>query len=1336
METNLIYCSRLRLFVCIFVCLLSSPAGRSQQTPAPKRYIPPEIQASDQEIRQLLTTAELKSEAGEYESAFTDTKAALELAEKKGLLGDRAIAEESVASGYFALGKLDESISLYQASLQHATDSSNVVLQADVLVALSTLPQLQGNLPGALELLGKAQERANQSKNPYIRARVLGQLGRLQIASGQVEQGRESVEEALNIDRVNGYTFEPLHLVYVVYAILSEPKPNFASAVQQLASASELAIKKNNYMALVLAQNALGAIYVHTGELEKGIATLEAIRNGNILEDGREVELAETFRATTDLPFMKTTLLEALAQGYDAAHESDKALQTWNDLYSLSVGADFKLAEAEAASKIAEIYKRKNDFSNALSFSSKAIETWRTVGNDEQLSQALIAKSQMLIQSGKGLEVIPFEQEILKLAEKAHNRQRQLSTNIILAGIYQPAGRFQEARKVLEDAQTLIRPGPTDSEIDNNLVRETYAQLADVYRALQQPTPEMFAIMRAIQVARTSKDQENESRLTAYLSQRIGELNPQDRVQKAIVEGRLVDVLTYSELIFVYQGSPKDWLTDENWNRISNVPYQLIKEQGGTEALVGILSQIGSLPTFSKIPILEALSAYFIFTDPKPNLTEKYALEADSILSDGHAPDVWRVRSVCTLAVAYAREMRLDLAGNKSIECLALADKAGDVSSKSFANAANVFVQFADNNPVAAESSLEYVLANSPQDPEIHLELSIALVSKGLYEQGVAEFNKATKLIEDKKDVNAEAAAFARMASVLGSSSPQYKKQQLEYLKSSEDHYKKANNTSGTAAVAIEIGTYYQNAGDNKAALTYFQQAEALGQGAHDSQISARAASLAGTAYNSLADYRNAVASHRRASAIYHQIGDGNLEALSLLFAGEDLQSQKNFDSALKICLEAESIALRSSTPITRYWIQRTLEQLYYQEGEFDKALTAAQKAEQFATEAGDQRQSANGYIVLAELGEILGQWEDAATSANRALEIFNSLKDTQGTVSSYAELASIYGDRASSFRDFDKAMAYYSEATKLGANLQFDLVEIYSQTGRISEAINAAKAAIQDCIKNKNTECQAGGLVGLAEVERKNGDLAAAASSLKEARRLSAGIKDVYFQGSLLYREAGQLRAEGHLEQALKSYQELISLIERVKGQGDVKSQRALSETYGYIYDELSSTLYAMSAGRPDPNRTRLASLALEYTERNKAREFANSWGRTFITELRRALPSDLQERERSLLAKRDQFRAIAEGEETNPNLGSVDKEMASFVDGLRRTHPQYAGVAYPQPVTLDSIPLRKDETLVECKVTDDSTLVWVARNVTGDRVELVDFYLEAIAQPSVRRS
>ena len=251
---------------------------------------------------------------------------------------------------------------------------------------------------------------------------------------------------------------------------------------------------------------------------------------------------------------------------------------------------------------------------------------------------------------------------------------------------------------------------------------------------------------------------------------------------------------------------------------------------------------------------------------------------------------------------------------------MALAEKAGDVSSKNFANLANVLAQLAANNPAAAESSLEYVVANSPQDPEIHLDLAIALVSKDQYEKGVAEFNQAIKLIEGKKDVNAEAFAFARMALALGSTgSSQNEKQQLEYLKTAEEHYKQANNASGEANADIFIGEYYVKAGDHKAALIYFQQAQALGQQAHDPQASAQAALNLGTVYNALHDYQKARESHGRAAATYHDLGNKSQEAMMLVLLAQDLQAQGSLDDALKNCRRAEELAIQSSSDLAKF---------------------------------------------------------------------------------------------------------------------------------------------------------------------------------------------------------------------------------------------------------------------------------------------------------------------------------------------------------------------------------------------------------------------------------
>src|SRR5205807_4229255 len=65
-------------------------------------------------------------------------------------------------------------------------------------------------------------------------------------------------------------------------------------------------------------------------------------------------------------------------------------------------------------------------------------------------------------------------------------RRSQFTTNLVLAEIYQPAGKLQEARKALENAQALINPGPPDSEIDGKLIIEMYGRLADVYKRSEE----------------------------------------------------------------------------------------------------------------------------------------------------------------------------------------------------------------------------------------------------------------------------------------------------------------------------------------------------------------------------------------------------------------------------------------------------------------------------------------------------------------------------------------------------------------------------------------------------------------------------------------------------------------------------------------------------------------------------------------------------------------------------------------------------------------------------------------------------------------------------------
>jgi hypothetical protein len=78
---------------------------------------------------------------------------------------------------------------------------------------------------------------------------------------------------------------------------------------------------------------------------------------------------------------------------------------------------------------------------------------------------------------------------------------------------------------------------------------------------------------------------------------------------------------------------------------------------------------------------------------------------------------------------------------------------------------------------------------------------------------------------------------------------------------------------------------------------------------------------------------------------------------------------------------------------------------------------------------------------------------------------------------------------------------------------------------------------------------------------------------------------------GRLLYGEANLKRSQGAYNEAAALYENLISLVEQVKGQVDPNAQRSLSETYGFIYDELIEAIYTRNVGAAERDLERTAA-------------------------------------------------------------------------------------------------------------------------------------------------
>jgi tetratricopeptide (TPR) repeat protein len=353
---------------------------------------------------------------------------------------------------------------------------------------------------------------------------------------------------------------------------------------------------------------------------------------------------------------------------------------------------------------------------------------------------------------------------------------------------------------------------------------------------------------------------------------------------------------------------------------------------------------------------------------------------------------------------------------------------------------------------------------------------------------------------------------------------------------------------------------------------------------------------------------------------------------------------------------------------------------------------------------------------------------------------VLQQSKDTDDEVVAYTELISIYGARESELKDVNKAFEFYEKAYKVvatnypdrAASLNLEIAEVFWDQGRFKDAIVKANEALEYYKRSKNELGEASALISLAEAQRSAGDLQTAANSLQLAEPLVLRANNFYTTGRLYYGQAGLLRKQGRFKEAIDKYQEVIGLLEKFKSSSNLTNRRSVAETYSFIYDELIDTYYLLGTVE---TRYALSSAqkAFEYTELNKSRVFANSWGLAFIDGLRTQVPAQLQERERMLLARQaaldSELEESSRGAGSRPvmevekSLGAVKTEQLEVVDQLRLVSPAYAEARYPRPSTLERMPIHSGELLVEFKMLHDSVLVWMIGGSERD-AHLVAFY------------
>jgi CHAT domain-containing protein len=1257
-------------------------------------------------------------------------------------------------------GELDDAKQQWRNALSDGGTSQNLALQADVLVAMSGFSQVAGNLPEALDLANRASDLARKGKSLYLQARALGELGHLQLAAGKNAEARASIEEALRIDRFNKYDWEAGHLLYLAWVTAAESDSNLDKAIQIALSARTLAITKENYLIFMQASTFLGQAYVHEGQVITGIQMLERAQDGRS-DDGKELfKRPASYQAAVALPFGRVIFLEALAMAYQAGQRSDEGLKTWQQLYDTGKAAGFTLATAEAAHAIAGLYGTKKEYDKAIYYYSLAAQAWALGGNEQRRIEALASEGSLLVQNGQKDRALQVDEVLLPLAKAANNSGLQFIVDVSIAEILDGTEKLDRVDSALRDAESLVTPDVKVAGVQPGLIVEFYIRLAQSSERRKDRRQELVALEKALTPAVVlanapgdTKNAKPAAWLVGQLEAKIADYRIRDAGETAYGSGNFGDALVFLELLQYFEEFDAAWKgqleqytknlsSDPTLTRLVQLPNKIISEDDGAAILAKNIEDMGPIAYRVELASLGLLTSYYMLHQ-RPDMIVKFARQAlpSLKLGENDTPSSWDVAMSCELAYALMLEKDLAAAVEALMPCMASAKKLGNVELLQQAHQTNVWVLEAAGKRAQAQESIQFLLKQKPDDPLEYVQLALLKTQQGDRLAAADAWRKAIQLYGVHNNLSGAANAHIALADLLTSGDGADPDERRTHLEAADALYRQLGSSEGRVKAEASLGIYFAAQKDVTKAHQYLESALKTAREVKRQDLEASVLSQIGQAYESSGDSDTAKEYYAQSATIYHQLKNPADESIQLMNLARGLYVVHQPEEALKKLLRAEALADTSDSWIARYWIRRSIADIYQTKGQYQSCLSALREAKQISDAAKQPLFSAWVSLAMAGYLQVIGDWQEASEQATLALPVLHQFNDTDDESVAYVELMAIYGARESELKDLNKALEFYQKAYQLivtthperAASLNLDVAEIYWNQGKFKDAIAKANEALEYYKRLKDELNEANALISLSEGQRSGGDLQTAADSLRLAEPLVMRAKNFYTTGRLYYGQAALLRKQGRFKEAVDKYLQVVGMLEQFKSTSNTANRRLVSETYSFIYDELIDTYYSLGiADKQDAPLS--AEKALEYTELNKSRVFANSWGLAFMDGLKRQVPAQLQEKERLLLAQQAALQSELQeslagaaahrpAAEIEHALDAVNGEQSEFKQRLRQASPAYAEARYPQAVTLAQIPVHADELLIEFKMLKDSVLVWMVGS-SAEQAHLIAFY------------
>jgi len=643
--------------------------------------------------------------------------------------------------------------------------------------------------------------------------------------------------------------------------------------------------------------------------------------------------------------------------------------------------------------------------------------------------------------------------------------------------------------------------------------------------------------------------------------------------------------------------------------------------------------------------------------------------------------------------------------------------------------------------------------------------LGMAYGNLGDYRKAISYYEKALAIAEETGDKKGKGAVIGMLGFAYSSLG--------DYRKAISYHEKAlaiAEETGDKRAIGKVIGTLgnaYTYLGDNRKAINLYEKALAIAEEIGDKRGQQSALGNLGAVYNGLGDKRKAISYHEKALFLAEELGDKKGKGDQLGSLGNAYLDLGDSQKALSYFEKALAFAEEIGNKQGKGDALGSLGNAYNIFGDYRKAINYYEKALAIAEETGNKQNMGTCHGNLGTAYIKFGDYRKAINYYEKALAIAEEIGDKRGQQSALGNLGNAYGNlgdyrKAINFHEKTFAIAEERGDKQVIGTVIGNLGRAYQDLGDYRKAISFYEKAIAvkkeigvpygipegnlaDAFLSLDRDDEALAIytkhnhsIRLGRYHLKKKDYTKAKDQFNLNREENEKARNAAF---ILPEWIGLgLSHEGlnEYEEAYRWYKKAINFME------DQRESLTASEREHYLEgNEASFPRIEAYEGA-----VRCAFMLSKYDEAFYWAE--NTRGRIFSELLSKRhsdkgykIPRELADEEEDLTDKIRQNKKQQQTafEKNNPELlkqieaeyPALKEKMDHLVDRLRKEHPQYASVKYPQPAKLSQVALKKGETIIEYEVTAPYTIGLVIRDgsvIKAFRVDKKRAELEAMVK------